>query len=184
VDACSGAAYARACVRGGGRRGATMSRTLALLVLMIFAFPAASGAQSLVLVAKHSGKCAQVNGASHDNGAKISQWDCVDQPNVHWRKVHLGDGQFYLMVRHSGKCAQVVEASHANGAAVTQWDCVNQRNVKWRQRPAGGGYVYLVNRESGKCMQVNDAANTNGAIISQWDCVDQDNVKWKVTTAR
>ena len=164
--------------------GAVVRRTLVLMSLFVFAYPAASTAQDLILMAKHSGKCAQVNGASNANGASISQWDCVNQPNVHWQKINMGDGQFQLMAKHSRKCAQVAGASHANGAPITQWDCVNQRNVRWRQRPAGGGYVYLVNRESGKCMQVEQAANNNGANISQWDCVDQDNVKWRVLPAR
>jgi hypothetical protein len=164
--------------------GGAIMKLFALMFALIFTCPAASMAQDLILMAKHSGKCAQVNGASNANGASISQWDCVNQSNVHWRKINLGDGQFQLMAAHSRKCAQVNGASHANGANITQWDCVNQRNVKWRQRPAGGGYVYLVNGQSGKCMQVDGAANSNGANISQWDCVDQDNVKWRVLSAK
>jgi hypothetical protein len=183
VDASHDAAHALLFVVPQEPEGALVKR-LVLMSLLVFTCPAASMAQSLVLVAKHSGKCAQVNGASRANGANISQWDCVNQPNVHWRKMQLGDGRFYLVARHSGKCAQVSGASHANGAHITQWDCVDQRNVKWRQRPAGGGYVYLVNSASGKCMQVEQAANHNGANISQWDCVDQDNVKWQVLPAR
>jgi hypothetical protein len=27
----------------------------------------------------------QVDGAANNNGANISQWDCVDQDNVKWR---------------------------------------------------------------------------------------------------
>jgi hypothetical protein len=139
-----------------------MVRAALLTIAFAFVWPSAAFAQSLILIAKHSSKCAQVNGASNDNGAAVSQWDCVNQPNVHWRKVYLGGGLFQLKARHSGKCAQVNGASHANGAIVSQWTCVDQRNVKWRERPAGGGYVYLVNNESGKCMQVNGPRETTG----------------------
>ncbi len=51
-------------------------------------FAASANAQSTnyyyYMVAKHSGKCAQVNGVSKSNGAVISQWDCVNQDNVKW----------------------------------------------------------------------------------------------------
>jgi hypothetical protein len=159
---------------------AHMRIIVTLMCLFIFAQPALSAGDDFFLVAKHSGKCAQVNGGSLDNGASISQWDCVAQANVVWQKVDVGDGYFYLKAKHSGKCAQVNGASHVNGAHVTQWDCLDQRNVKWRARFAGGVYVYLENMESGKCMQVDAASRDNRANISQWDCLDQGNVKWKI----
>ena len=37
------------------------------------------------IINKATNKCMQVNGASNDDGATISQWDCVDQPNVYWQ---------------------------------------------------------------------------------------------------
>jgi hypothetical protein len=36
------------------------------------------------VVNKASGKCMHVHGFSHDDGALITQWDCIDQQNVQW----------------------------------------------------------------------------------------------------
>jgi hypothetical protein len=138
-------------------------------------------AEYFELKAVHSGKCAQVNGLSQDNGAKITQWQCVDQPNVLWRKINAGNGYFKLQAKHSGKCAQVNGASQNNGADITQWDCVNQNNVLWKQEPAGDTSYYIINKASDKCMQVDGISQGNGANISQWDCVNQPNVKWEIT---
>lgn len=147
----------------------------------------AASSGDIFLQAKHSGMCAQVNGASRANGGEISQWDCLNQDNVKWSWTEVGDGYVFLKAKHSGKCAQVNGASPANGAAITQWDCVNQDNVKWALKPVGESngnkYYNIVNKATGKCMQVDGAARTDGARISQWDCVDQDNVKWSLRTA-
>ncbi|HEY7304702.1 MAG TPA: RICIN domain-containing protein [Bryobacteraceae bacterium] len=156
------------------------------ILWLTIAFSSCAFAEDVILQVKHSGKCAQVNGASQANGANITQWDCLRQLNVQWEKVSIGGPYFLLYAAHTtvgkepGKCAQVDGRSHANGANVSQWDCLSQDNVKWSTRPAGDGYVFLVNKESGKCMQVDGMSKANGANISQWDCVNQDNVKWKI----
>ena len=155
-----------------------------LMLAMLCAIPNAATAQDVWLIAKHSGKCAQVVQLSRANGAFITQWDCVPQANVLWRKVDAGNGYFFLKARHSGKCAQVNQHAHSNGAVISQWECLNLANLKWTERPAGNGYVYLINKESRKCMQVNGVSHANNATITQWDCVNQDNVKWKLMVPR
>src|SRR5829696_6334883 len=130
---------------------------LALPVLFLSSPPSSQGQSREFLKARHSARCAQVDNASHNNGARISQWECVNQPNVRWRKRGADRGYFYLQNINSNKCAQVAGASKDNGAPITQWDCVNQANVHWREAPAGEGFVYLVNRASNKCMQVAGA---------------------------
>jgi ricin-type beta-trefoil lectin protein len=161
----------------------TKPRAEALLMLaMLCAIPNAATAQGVRLIAKHSGKCAHVVQPSRLNGALITQWDCVPEANVMWRKVDAGDGYFFLKARHSGKCAQVNQHAHSNGAVISQWECLDLANVKWTERPAGNGYVYLMNKESRKCMRVNGVSHANNALITQGDCVNQDNVKWKLET--
>ena len=120
-----------------------MKTVLAVVALFLGAGPALSSDGDMHLVAKHSGKCAQVNGISHAIGAIISQWDCLDQDNVKWQKVEADGGSFFLKAKHSGKCAQVDGQSRANGvdgvftyaplgfiyllAAMTARTCVSQR---------------------------------------------------------
>lgn len=84
------------------------------------------------LQAVHSNKCAQVNGASHQNDAPITQWDCVNQDNVYWKQTPAGNDLYYIVNKASGKCMHVHGGGNENGAIITQWQCVNQPNVKWR----------------------------------------------------
>ena len=140
---------------------------------------------SVFLVAQHSNKCAQVHGGGMENGAAITQWDCVNQPNVIWDVIlkSTAAGTYILKAHNSNKCAQVNDESLSNGAVISQWDCVKQANVRWMLVDAGGGAFYIKNQESEKCMQVNGGSFDNGAAITQWDCVDQPNVKWVMQSA-
>ena len=71
-------------------------------------------APAMSMHAMHSDKCAQVNGASAENGATISQWDCLEQDNVKWVLADAGDQHYFIKAKHSGKCMQVAAASHDN----------------------------------------------------------------------
>jgi hypothetical protein len=84
------------------------------------------------LQAVHSNKCAQVNGASRENGAAITQWDCLNQANVYWKQTPAENGSYYIINEASGKCMHVYGGGKENGAIITQWECVNQPNVKWK----------------------------------------------------
>jgi hypothetical protein len=80
----------------------------------------------------HSGKCAHLHGDSSANGAQITQWDCIDLPNVKWREEPAGDGYVYLRSVSTNKCLHQHGATFGNGDPITQWDCVNEPNVQWR----------------------------------------------------
>jgi hypothetical protein len=54
----------------------------ALVALLLRSSPVI--ADDFFISALHSGKCMQVDGASQDDAATISQWECVNQPNVYW----------------------------------------------------------------------------------------------------
>ena len=108
------------------------------LIIAPAIIPTSTSAQivgSYNIVAAHSGKCAQVNGATQNNGAVISQWDCSTANNVQWTFVYAGQGYFYIKAKHSGKCAQVNGATQDNGAVISQWDCADANNVKWKLNP-------------------------------------------------
>ena len=131
--------------------------------------------------AKHSNKCLHQQGAVDTDGAPLTQWDCVNQPNVQWQVVRSPeDGYYYIKARHSGKCVHQQASVFDNGGPITQWTCVNQPNVKWRLRSAPDGYLYIQAQHSGKCLHVQGGGYGNGDPITQWDCVDQGNVQWKL----
>jgi len=132
------------------------------------------------LRAVHSDKCAQVSNASPENGAPVTQWDCVHLDNVRWMVSSAGDdSHFFIRAQHSGKCLHVANASTENGAAITQFDCVNQDNVKWNIQGSPGGY-FIKAKHSGKCLHVPDGSIENRVAFTQFECVDQDNVKWTI----
>jgi len=135
----------------------------------------------VVLVVKHSGKCAQVDGASKDDGANISQWDCVDQDNVKWLRVTREDGLLAFINMASIKVMQVDGASMESGANVSQWEVKpDQQGALWRPEDAGDGLVLLVNGSSGKCLGVADGSDENGGNIVQLDCAREENMEWQI----
>ena len=140
------------------------------------------------LKAKHSGKCLHQHGATHRNGDNITQWQCVNQPNVKLEKIQVPGlpgqrGYFYLKFKHSEKCVHLHGAAAANGTNITQWSCIPQPNVMWRQTPAGGGYFYLRSAQNNKCLHQHGGTQSNGGNITLWDCVNQPNVQWKFVRA-
>jgi hypothetical protein len=81
------------------------------------------------LVNAGSSLCADVYGASADNGAPVVQWDCNGGPNQTFQLRALADptgaptGYVQLVAAHSGKCLDVVGAAVADGTPVQQYDC-------------------------------------------------------------
>ena len=56
----------------------------ALVALLLRSPPVIAQPNNFFIWGMQSGSCMQVDGASRDNGATISQWDCLQQPNVLW----------------------------------------------------------------------------------------------------
>lgn len=136
------------------------------------------------VIAKNSGRCLHVHGGGNANGANITQWNCVDKPNVQWQFVPANEpGYFFMKARHSGKCAHVDGGGNANGTNITQSDCVDQDNVKWRKKYLGDGYFNLIAKNSDKCAQVHGGGKAKGANITQSDCVNKNNLKWRLELA-
>jgi len=139
------------------------------------------------LVAGHSGKCLHQHGGTHGDGDSITQWACVDQPNVKIRRMDVGDGTgtFFLQFVHSGKCVHLEGASSNEDAKITQSSCIRQSNVEWRMMPASGDDTfYSVSHASGKCIHQLGATEGNGDQIAQRSCSDQPNFQWKLVPAR
>ncbi|MFF3444155.1 RICIN domain-containing protein [Streptosporangium sp. NPDC002721] len=132
------------------------------------------------LVARHSGKCLDVDGASRADGANVIQWTCRSQPNQKWDLVATDSGYYTLRAAHSGKCLDVDGASRADGANIIQWTCQSQPNQQWRLVQKDNEYFALVSRHSGKCLDVDGASKADGANIIQWTCQSQPNQQWRL----
>jgi hypothetical protein len=94
------------------------------------------------LVNVGASRCADVLGASVDNGAPVAQWDCNGGPNETFQLRPLLDptgadsGYVQIVAAHSGKCLDVTGGATNEGAPVQQWDC---QDPTIALDPAAGG---------------------------------------------
>ncbi|MBE8518618.1 RICIN domain-containing protein [Amycolatopsis sp. H6(2020)] len=138
-----------------------------------------SGSAYETMVARHSGKCADIPSSSRDDGVQLTQYTCNNGWNQQWSVLDLGDGYVNLIARHSGKCLDVSDGSTADGAAVVQWACDGGTNQQWQAQSVSGGYVRWVARHSGKCLDVVSASTADGAAVKQYPCTGVTNQQWQ-----
>ncbi|MFD0205611.1 MULTISPECIES: glycosyl hydrolase family 95 catalytic domain-containing protein [Saccharothrix] len=129
------------------------------------------------LVAQHSGKRADVTGASTSAGAVLVQWSATTGQNQQFDFLPSGD-HYRVRARHSGLVLQV--AGTASGADITQQRDAGTPNQLWRLIDHGGGVISLVNQQSGLAMDVWSAATTDGARISQWTPTGSSNQRFQL----
>ncbi|GAB3427297.1 RICIN domain-containing protein [Flindersiella endophytica] len=125
------------------------------------------------LIARHSGKCADVSGGSYANGAGVVQAACGSGSGTQsqqWWLESAGSGYYRIVTRHSGLCLDVSSSSTADGANLLQWPCGTGTNQQWQLQDAGSGYYRVVARHSGKCLDVAGSATTDGTRLTQWAC--------------
>jgi lysophospholipase L1-like esterase len=179
----------RVLTAGGGGwnvRGVKLTGTLTGLALVagtVLAAPPAVAATvdtsaTYVLVARHSGKAAQVQSTA--DGAAVTQATRVDSTEQQWQFVDSGGGYYRLKSRHSGKVVDIASSSTANGANVVQWTDKNAANQQFRLADSDGGYVRFVNRNSGKALDVWERSTADGARISQYDDTGGTNQQWQL----
>lgn len=132
-----------------------------------------------VLRAMHSGKVADVKGASQDNGVTILQWPYKESANQQWIVEDAGNGYYKLKSKNSNKCMDVNGGSTADGAPLIQWPYVNGQNQQFRISQVDNYYT-IKPRHSGKCVEVKDASPNDGAILQQMTCnATATNQRWQ-----
>ncbi|WP_028490415.1 RICIN domain-containing protein [Thiothrix lacustris] len=136
------------------------------------------------LKAQHSGKCVHQHGATNAEGGNVTQWDCVDQPNVRIEKVTAGGSYFTLRFQHSGKCLTVEGDGDQNGTNIIQETCdpLAPRYQTWMELPGQGKFV-KIQSSIGLCLHQHGATMGNGDNITAWECVDQPNVRFEFVPA-
>lgn len=152
---------------------------LVCLLVLLCCYTAASAQITYYeIVARHSGKCLDVNSASTTNGVQMWQWDCNGTHAQQWQITDLGDGYYKITARHSGKALDVSGGSTENGAAVIQWDYTGGTNQQWQLIGLGGGHYRIVARHSGKVLDVAAGAMETGAQVFQWEHLGGTNQQW------
>ncbi len=130
------------------------------------------------IVARHSGKCLDVEFESMDAGGLVKQYGCHGGANQQWQVIHVGGGYFKIVARHSGKVLDVQGAGLDNGTPVWQFDENGTAAQQWQIIDVGGGYFKIVARHSGKVLDVAGVSSADGAQIHQWDYVGGGNQQW------
>ncbi|WP_158853773.1 RICIN domain-containing protein [Saccharothrix deserti] len=116
-----------------------------------------------ILVAQHSGKAAEISGASTAAGAGLVQRTVTSSTNQQFEFVAAADGHVRLKARHSGLFLQPTGTT--NGANVVQQADSTATGQQWRVVDHGSGVVSLVNRESGLALDVWEYSTADGARI-------------------
>lgn len=78
-----------------------------------------------------TGKYLAIEGISKDNGARLVQWDFVNQDNHKFVLKKLGGGYYEISSLLSGRFLNAAGQLKADGTPIIQWDWANQDNVKW-----------------------------------------------------
>jgi alpha-L-fucosidase len=73
------------------------------------------------LVARHSGKVADVQSAGTANGTNVLQWPWLNQTNQKWTFAKTGDGYYKIKGVGSGKLLEVAGLSRDDGGNVGIW---------------------------------------------------------------
>ena len=130
------------------------------------------------LVAQHSGKAADISGASTSAGAALVQWSANSGTNQQFDFADAGNGDWRIRARHSGMMLQV--SGTGTGADITQQPTSTATSQQWQVTDHGGGTISLTNRASGLAMDVWSAATTDGARISQWNPTGSANQRFEL----
>src|SRR4051794_15314277 len=94
------------------------------------------------LIARHSGKCADVAGQSLWQGAQIKQYGCNGGGNQKYWFKPVGSGYYQLVVRNSSLCVQ------ENASTVTQENCGSSATTQQWSLTTSGSYVTVRSRAS------------------------------------
>jgi type 1 glutamine amidotransferase len=130
------------------------------------------------LVAQHSGKFADISGASTAAGARLQQWSATGGLNQQFDFLDSGSGYYRIRARHSGLVLQV--ASSGSGADITQQSDSGATSQQWRIVDQGNSVANVVNRQSGLAMDVWGVSTADGARVSQYSLTGSANQRFQL----
>lgn len=123
---------------------------------------------SFTLKPMHSGQCLNIDGASMQAGAVLTQQPCNGAAHQLFTAVATGDGSYNIKASHSGLCLE----AHFNtwGMYLYQWTCHGGENEKFWLQDRGNGYYQIRAKYTGLCLDVSGASYSAGATVVQWGC--------------
>jgi endoglucanase len=139
--------------------------------------PVANGTYRII--ARHSGKAMDANGAGTANGTQIIQWTYGGGNNQRWTVTNRGNNQYSIVGVQSGRAVEVSNSSTANGAKVQLWDYLGANNQKYTFTATSGGYYRITPvHATGSCLDVSGVSTANGALVHLWTYGGGNNQQW------
>ncbi|MET8947072.1 RICIN domain-containing protein [Streptomyces sp. NPDC004542] len=132
------------------------------------------------LVARHSGKVADVASSGTADGTDVVQWTWHGGANQKWTFVPTGDGYYKIRSVSSGKLLEVAGLSRADAGNVATWADADAPQQHWAVTPTGDGHHLLVNRLSGLSLDVSGGSTDDGAGIDQWTYLAAPQQQWRI----
>ncbi len=132
------------------------------------------------LIARHSGKVADVAGCGTGDGVDVRQWTSLGNACQQWSFVATDSGFFRVVNRNSGKVLDVASCGTGDGVDVRQWTWLNNNCQQWSVNSLGNGFYRLTNRNSGKVLDVAGVSTADGANIFQWTSNNGTNQQWQI----
>jgi hypothetical protein len=138
-----------------------------------------------IIVAKHSGKCLDIKGASKLDAAEVIQYHWHGGSNQMFKIESLPDdpGYYRIVATHSGKCLDIKGASKLDAAEVIQYHWRGGSNQMFRIEPLSDdpGYYRIVAKHSGKCLDIRGASNLDVAEVIQYHWHGGNNQRFRLS---
>jgi ricin-type beta-trefoil lectin protein len=129
------------------------------------------------LVAKHSGKCADVYHNDTVEGTALTQYTC-NGTSAQTFELRTANGSYTFVGTNSGKCLGASNGGTANGTPIVINTCNGSTAQAFTLSASGTGHYAIVNVASGKCIDVTGASTASGAVLQLLGCNGQDNQAW------
>ncbi|MEU5312410.1 RICIN domain-containing protein [Streptomyces sp. NPDC021562] len=132
------------------------------------------------LVARHSGKAADVTGGKTADNTPVIQWPWQNHSNQKWTIVPADNGYYKIRNVNSGTLMEIGGLSRANGGTADIWSDAGAPQQHWAVTPTGDGYHILTNRLSGLSLNVDGGSTADGAAVNQWNYTTLPQQQWQI----
>ncbi|MDH6221727.1 alpha-L-fucosidase [Streptomyces pseudovenezuelae] len=116
------------------------------------------------------------SGGSFSSGSNLKQWEPVDNANVQWQAIELGNGYYRLVNRTNGLAADGWGAT-SNGDPARQGTWNSGTNQQWQITDRGNGQYSIANRGTGLVLDGGGVVPA-GSVAKQWSWRQSTNLMW------
>ncbi|OPG10948.1 glycosyl hydrolase [Streptomyces sp. GKU 895] len=116
------------------------------------------------------------SGGNVATGSNLKQWQPINNPNLQWQAIELGNGYYRLVNRTNGMVADGW-GSTTNGDPARQkaWD--GSDTQQWRITHRGQGQYSIANRSTGLVLDSGGRV-ASGSVTKQWTWQQSTNLLW------